>query len=682
MIQRYPFDKESDRNSHMSYKFPVSNHEQQKDGSNDNGAVGDEHRGGSLRLGRSDSSIIGDISVSLHDMSMHMVVLGESGFGKTTFVTNLLTQIWEIDPTFPWLVFDLKGEYLHHLPDIRHLIVLKPSLNRIEVYHRRLDANESNVSIVTYMPLRVDLLTFRSSPPTGGGRGSIVGRVFNVLRESLASTFRESSDLSPLMEKILWESLDRVYNSPHGTGGFFDLLLRKIEAYVDSREGSREDIVKSSQALVNRIERFRRSYLGDILNSRAKVSLSTLTKAKVIIDLSECVSQGSTEDLRLLLNLIMEKVFEEAVKRGLSQANRATHITVIEDANLLVPEVLHRRTMGDVTAVEEMFLIARAYGEGFILVAQRPTLSSFTLSNAGIKVVFRTPYDARKIGEMLGINEMSQQALKSLRKFEAIITTIDCGPHKVTAFGYKDTERRSLRLQLVLPEEQTPSKLQPRSPALHRTPPTIESLSPSSSSLAVPTSTASVEHVHSSNCGELDYDDEPNQHGANDEGQHDRDNPASNINTSNDNNVNRQHSACDSNGMIVEERDLCRLLKRGLSSDKIRLFKTIATSPESKISRSDAVQIVFGGREWKYMDSIRSLTKKTLWRRQILALEEDGTMLKLTQYGRELWNLIQPLMATTQLRYQALRRLSRRGVCDDRRQESRGDAIREKPSVI
>jgi hypothetical protein len=589
-------------------------------------------------------------------MSMHMVVLGESGFGKTTFVTNLLTQIWAIDQTFPWLVFDLKGEYLRRLPDIHHLIVLKPSLKRTEVYHRYPDGNKADVGIVTYMPLRVDLLTFRNPSSTGGGRGSLVGRVFNVLRESLASTFRESSDLSPLMEKILWESLDRVYSNPHRAGGFFDLLLDQIEAYVDSFERGRDDIVKSSQALTNRIERFRRSYLGEIFNNRGKVPLSTLTKARVIIDLSECVSEGSAEDLRLLLNLIMEKVFEEAVERVLSQTNEATHITIIEDANLLVPEVLHRRTMGDVTAVEEMFLIARAYGEGFTLVAQRPTLSSFTLSNAGIKVVFRTPYDARKIGETLGINELSQQALRNLKKFEAIVATIDRGPHKVTVSEQKHTQHQQSRLQLVLLEEQSPSKLQPRSLPLHSATPRIESLSPPSSQLGVSSSTANAEHVHSSDCGELDSDDGANQRGADDDGQHDHDSLASMANIPGGNSVNRQHSFRVGGDTTVEERDLCRLLKKGLSSDKIRLFKTIAAS--MKISKSDCVQIAFGGREWKYMDSIRSLTKKTLWRKRIISLEEDGTMLKLTQYGKELWNLIEPLMTTTQLRRQVSRKLS------------------------
>jgi len=94
--------------------------------------------------------------------------------------------------------------------------------------------------------------------------------------------------------------------------------------------------------------------------------------------------------------------------------------------------VFHRRTMGDFTAVEDMVLTARGFGEGLVLVAQRPTISSFILANAGTKVIFRSPYDSRKVGEFMGLNEAQQEAVKSLKKFEAVVTTVQGGPYRVS----------------------------------------------------------------------------------------------------------------------------------------------------------------------------------------------------------------------------------------------------------
>jgi hypothetical protein len=88
-----------------------------------------------------------------------------------------------------------------------------------------------------------------------------------------------------------------------------------------------------------------------------------------------------------------------------------------------------------------------------------------------------------------------------------------------------------------------------------------------------------------------------------------------------------------------------RLLKKGLSSDKFRLFRVIATSPQYMIAASDAVGRIFQGRQWKYLDALRSLTSKALWSKPPLELHDYGATIRLTEYGAQMWRLVQPLLA-------------------------------------
>ncbi|WXG47571.1 MAG: DUF87 domain-containing protein [Candidatus Atabeyarchaeum deiterrae] len=585
-----------------------------------------------LSLGRSDSSSIGDVQIPIEDLCMHLIDLGESGFGKTTLVTNLLAQIWDIDPAIPWLVFDLKGEYLRHLPFVHGIIVLKPGLKKTEVFRLQLPEDDGGGCVVRFMPLRVDILDTRGGGSSDGGIERVAGRVFNLLRECLASTFRENSDLSPLMERILWESLGRAYKGYRGSGGFFNLLLHEIEAYVDAHERGRSDIVRSGEALINRIERFRRGYLGEILNSdsaEGTFSSKMLSSQKVIIDLSECIPQGSTEDLRLLLNLIMERIFEEAVRSGLAEAHLVRHVTVIEDANILVPEVLHRRTMGDVTATEEMFLIARGYGEGFILVAQRPTLSAFTLSNAGTKVIFRTLGDSKKIGETLGLGEVAQQTVRNLKKFEALVMTVDGRQHKVST-----AKPRPLRYRPLLIRQESPKPKQ------------SVSASPASSSLPVSTFPAPTQDSSRLSASLSQSTPALLETALTIRGDCDASPKRERVDV--DPIVKLDEIRGDDDGL--GEEDVNRLLKRGLTSDKFKLFRVTASSSQSRISVLDAVDRVFGGRKWKCFDAIRSLTTKSAWNNLLISLVQNGTTLQLTEHGKKVWSVIQPLLTALKRR--------------------------------
>nr|MDO8099829.1 DUF87 domain-containing protein [Candidatus Njordarchaeota archaeon] len=401
------------------------------------------------RIFRPSSGITNELlCIAIDDLAMHMIVLGQTGIGKTTFTIDLIRQLWHADASINWTIIDLKGEYVEGLlPHIgERITVYRPELR--QAFTNRRDDDLSPHERVVFAPLLINLFELGRS---SNGDGVVeseerVEKVFSVLKESLAGLFKENAELSPMMERVLRESLQVAYEKRSGLsqfgGGFFDAILNEIDFYGQAHGKERTDLAMSCEALKNRIDRFRRGMLGRVFNNPVADTTEKLQSAyrrnnedncsssfmdgKVIVDLSECIKVGcGSEDIRLLLNIIMQIIFGSALRRGVARRQGIRHLTVVEEAGLLVPDVLHRRTMGDLTAIEDMMLMARGFGEGLILVAQRPTISDFVLANAGTKIIFRCSCDSKSISDLLGFNEQQLMLYKSLKKFEAIAQTVE-----------------------------------------------------------------------------------------------------------------------------------------------------------------------------------------------------------------------------------------------------------------
>ncbi len=401
------------------------------------------------RIFRPSSGITNEfLCIAVDDLAMHMVVLGQTGIRKTTFTIDLIRQLWHADVSINWTIIDLKGEYLEGLLSRigERITVFKPGLRQASA--NRHDDDPSLHEKVVLAPLIIDLFELGRGSQSDGGieREERVEKVFSLLKESLAGLFKENAELSPMMERVLREALQVTYEKkselPQFGGGFFDAVLSEIDIYAQAHGRERTDLEMSCEALKNRIDRFRRGMLGRVFNNPIADSTkklesahrqctednrsSSLIDGKVVVDLSDCIKVGcSSEDIRLLLNIIMQIIFGSALRRGVARKQGIRHLTVVEEASLLVPEVLHRRTMGDLTALEDMMLMARGFGEGLILVAQRPTISDFVLANAGTKIIFRCSCDSKSISELLGFNERQLMLYKSLKKFEAIAQTTE-----------------------------------------------------------------------------------------------------------------------------------------------------------------------------------------------------------------------------------------------------------------
>jgi hypothetical protein len=144
-------------------------------------------------------------------------------------------------------------------------------------------------------------------------------------------------------------------------------------------------------------------------------------KRRIIIDLSEIKKNGTSEDLRLVSNIITKYVATAAQQRGIQ--NQLKHLLVIDDALDIVPEILAKKTTAEIGITEQMVMLLRTTGQGVLIATQRPNISQNIVANSATKIFLRTTVDSEKAAEWLNLEEEQTNYLKVMPKREAIITT-------------------------------------------------------------------------------------------------------------------------------------------------------------------------------------------------------------------------------------------------------------------
>ncbi|MFX1604464.1 MAG: ATP-binding protein, partial [Promethearchaeota archaeon] len=339
---------------------------------------------------------LSNVGLAVDWLREHIAILGATGTGKTTLVKHLMAQL-SMKTDVPWWIFDVKGsEYLglvgHGESKIR---ILKPGFDSSFVINL-IDpemVNDENQAHSTFVILR-ELLNERG----------------------------DSSELSPAMEKLLRDSIMRM-TEKLDQGNSIQFLVKVIsEIAGNDRIGG-----MTRDALLNRLEIVTREPLSSILGGDSEtVRFSDLLNERVIFDLSHVARIGGMDSARLLYNLVAKRIFDSAVKRGVTEG--VHHIVVLEEASNLVPESYTRHSAADVTTGESMVMLQRATGQGVVVVSTRPNISSNILANTSTKVVFRLPYDSHVGGRFLSLNDNQEQYLRTMQRGRALMSI----PHTET----------------------------------------------------------------------------------------------------------------------------------------------------------------------------------------------------------------------------------------------------------
>lgn len=335
-----------------------------------------------------------ETGIQPRDLTMHMTVIGQTGFGKTRFIQKILFELAELKPEVGWVIFDWKGEYAGLIKKIdQPILVLRP--------------------LTKYASLFINLFD-----PMGAKPEEHSQKLFSIIREIYSSLFEtHEAQLSLQMERVLREGLTRVVVNP-SKRSFKDLYI-ELNSLGKKWQKNMPTIVTTIEALKNRLDRLTQPPLGEIFITPPNINFDDLLNRKVIIDLNKVRLKGTREDARLLMNILVKYFFDAALRRGLQEDLK--HLIVVEEAQFLVPQVLIKKTTIEGTPIEDMIMLERATGQGIIFSAVRPIISEHILANALTKVIFRTQTDSHIIAKYVNLNEEQESYLRVLPKREAII---------------------------------------------------------------------------------------------------------------------------------------------------------------------------------------------------------------------------------------------------------------------
>jgi hypothetical protein len=363
-----------------------------------------------IRIGRAvfEGRLLFEVGLRTDWLREHAAVLGATGTGKTTLVKHIVARISE-NSDIPWWIFDIKGSEYSDMAMLGDVLVIRPG-----------DPDDGFI---------VDFVD-----PQAGSEENIVSSTFVMLKELLKER-GESSDLSPAMERLLRESITKMVSEKASGCSSQDLIDTIMKTPGKGRVGN-----LTRDALLNRLEILTREPLGSILGGGKEVTnLADLLEKRVVFDLHNVARMGGMDAARLLYNLVAKRIFDYAMKRGIVPGLQ--HLVVLEEASNLVPESYTRHTAADVTTGESMVMLQRATGQGVIVVATRPNISSNILANTAIKIIFRLPYDS-KVGErFLSLDENQGRYLTTLKRGRALMSIPQAETFEIATTPFELTRR-------------------------------------------------------------------------------------------------------------------------------------------------------------------------------------------------------------------------------------------------
>lgn len=368
------------------------------------------------------SSCLGEVGLKTNWLREHVAVMGATGTGKTTFVKRLITEL-SGKTEVPWLIFDIKGSEYADLKDagIGSVKVLVPGVEDdfvLNLFAAEGDDPERHAHIT-----------------------------FTIIRE-LLNERDVSAELSPAMEKLLRETVKEVVlEGQEKTAG-------SLEQAIERRSGNARISDMTRDALLNRLQVLFREPLATVFGpGEQTLEISALLDERVIVDLSYVARIGGMEAARLLYNVIVKRVFDSAMKRGIIEGLH--HVVVLEEAYNLVPESYTRSSAADVTTGESMVMLQRATGQGVVVVSTRPNISSNILANTSTKITFRLPYDSAVGRRYLSLDDRQEEYLQSLGVGNALIKLPDLDVFEIKTLlpEYEEQESSSSSYQARVEEK-------------------------------------------------------------------------------------------------------------------------------------------------------------------------------------------------------------------------------------
>lgn len=336
-------------------------------------------------------------------LASHMMIVGQTGTGKTRFAQSLITEIQNYLSLQPirLLIIDIEGTYSGIIPYLK---------GNVDYY----DVNSIRINPFDLKDPALIRELFRES-------------VFKGIEE-------EFVDLSAQMQFVLQEAIAESSNMME--------LIDNIRNYSKRRLTS---IEKTKTALMVRLDPFLRSPLKEIFMCRkSNPDFSKLGDSHAIIDLHALdMLVAYNSELRLIYNTIITYFLRKMLARDPTDV--LSNVFVADEAQLLVPKILQKVIITQSWPATEFATRLRKRGCGLLLITQSPSnLEQDIFKNSATKIVFRlqNQEDIRLISDATGFVDMAEfeylsNVIVHLQRKQAIVCTPDHEPFLMTARDFE-----------------------------------------------------------------------------------------------------------------------------------------------------------------------------------------------------------------------------------------------------
>jgi DNA helicase HerA-like ATPase len=344
----------------------------------------------------------------LHELRRHAFVCGSSRMGKSTTVQKLLVE--SNQRNIPFIVIEsAKKEYWE--------LIKKDNLSGIKVYSCGSDAR------VLYMN------------PFEPEDGVLLDTHIKNLKHAFLSLFDRDDPLPQLLELLLyivyekkgWSPSERISKPTEHDFPIIEDMLTYLDEAIASINGYSERLISDLRGFISlRIKSIMSGNIGQLINTRKNISISSMYESSAIIELDDVAPQ----DRGFFASLIAIKINQFSRFKPLSK--KLERLLVIEEAHHILPNPeLKSTTNANATASQyfaEMLAEISAYGTGVIVVEQRPSIiNPAALANCATKIIHNLGEgtDMSVMIQSLSLSKNEASFLGLLRTGEAIMRIPD-----------------------------------------------------------------------------------------------------------------------------------------------------------------------------------------------------------------------------------------------------------------
>lgn len=360
--------------------------------------------GCTYHLGKEEKS---GIALDLQSLSMHALITGSTGSGKSNTIYTILDKL--VDNGIKFLIIEpAKGEYKDVFGGRADVKIFGSNPKYSELLKINPFSFHDEIHVLEHIDRVIEI--FNASWPMYAAMPSI-------LKDAVVKSYIACG----------W---DIDYSICIGEKKYptFSLLLSILDDVIESSQYADELKSNYKGALLTRIKALTIGLSGQIFTDSEVVKDDVLFDSNVIIDLSRI---GSLETKSLIMGMLMLRLIEYRSSNKKGSNSTLKHVTVLEEAHNLLKRTSTEQS-GESSNLQgkavEMLSNAiaemRTYGEGFIIADQSPNMLDVSaIRNTGTKIIMRLPEfaDRNDIGKSAALNEKQIAELPKLATGVAVV---------------------------------------------------------------------------------------------------------------------------------------------------------------------------------------------------------------------------------------------------------------------